>query len=156
MTFYVLFFAVIVVIQLLITIRGKDAWPFSAYDMFSDPYDLGDINIYRVALEKRDGEIVWWRSRFYRYPEYIGRKLRQIHSLRNEDPKSAFVVALETKKHLLEVARLISIEQGDLDQYYSFHIVRRTAHTELGNDVSIHDETIAIIPIESIQTQAKG
>jgi len=153
MTFPILFAVVIVGIQLFITISGKDAWPFSSYNMFSAPLDLTEFGVFRVALERQDGEIVWWRSHFYRYPEQVGKRIRGLRQLENDTPKTRMVVALETRKLLIEVARLIQQEEGGLESYQAFHIIERKPGIDRNNEIIIDDKTVARIPFLDLTSQ---
>jgi hypothetical protein len=149
--FYVVFFSMIVGALLWVTVTGKDAWPFSSYKMFSSPMDLNDVTVYRVALEKQDGETVWWQSRFYRYPEFIGRNLKRIYEAKSTDPRFPTIAALEARKHLLDVMRLISIEEPSLDQYRAFQVVRRTARLDDGNNIETKDEVVSKVPVDTLK-----
>jgi hypothetical protein len=150
LVFYVVFFTLIVGALLWVTITGKDAWPFSSYKMFSARLDLNELTVYRVALEKHDGETVWWHSRFYRYPEFIGRNLKRVYEAKSADPRFPIAAALEARKHLLDVMRLISIEERCPNQYRAFHIVRRTAHVDDSNKIEINDEVISKVPMDTL------
>ena len=153
MTFSILFVVVILGIQLFVTISGKDAWPFSSYKMFSAPLDLDQLAVFRVALELQDGELVWWRSRFYRYPEQVGKQISRLYRLQNDSPKTRVVVALETQKVLIEVARLIRQEEGGLDDYQAFHIIERKGRITHNNDITIEDKTVVRIPFHDLPSQ---
>jgi hypothetical protein len=151
MIFYECFFFLMLGVLLLTTVRGRDAFPFSHYPMFSDLHDVADIRIFRLALEKQTGEILWWHSEFYRYPEIVGRKLKQSFQSADGSEKTDVFVLLDRKKYLAEVLRLIEIEEGGFESYRAFHIVeRRVRQTE--NAPEIADKTIAVIPFREIRS----
>ena len=130
-------------------VRGRDAWPFSHYPMFSQLTEVSEVEVFRLALETTTGEIVWWRSEFYRYPEFVGRILKRTHRLQSEGGQTEGLALLERQRCLSEVLRLIDTEAGDHDRYQAFHIVRRTIET--GKELSIRDETVAMIPLAAIK-----
>lgn len=149
MTIPILLFILLPALLLWVTVSRKDAWPFSHYPMFSRLTDLSEVEVFRVALETTTGEIVWWRSEFYRYPEFVGRKLKKIQQLEGEGGSVAGLASLERQRCLSEVLRLIESEAGGLDHYQAFHIVRRTVDTDDG--FTIRDQTVARIPLAGIK-----
>jgi hypothetical protein len=56
----------------LATIRGRDAWPFSGYPMFSRPVRPEQIRVYRIWLEYPDGSTRWWRPHYYKLQQTFG------------------------------------------------------------------------------------
>ena len=130
-------------------VRGHDAWPFSPYPMFSRLLDLNEVEVHRLALETKTGEVIWWRSEFYRFPEFVGRKLKRIYQLEGEGGRAAVLALLERQRCLEEVLRLIEAEGGCLDHYQAFLIVRRSVAE--GNVLTIRDETVARIPLAGIK-----
>jgi hypothetical protein len=139
---YSFFFIAICSILIFVTFSGKEAFPFSHYPMFSKLHDVTDVVIFRIALETQEGEIQWWDSKFYRYPEIVGRK---ISSLKNAD-KNATVLA--QSKLLVKILQIITIEKGNFDKYKAFHIIERSVNENL----MIVDKTIEIVPFEKIKT----
>ena len=154
MTFSILFVILVLGIQLFTTISGKDLWPFSAYNMFSGRLDINQHSVFRVALERTDGEIVWWKSHFYRYPEQVGKQIRRLHQLEDKSPKTQMVIALETRKTLIEVARLIRQEASGVDNYQAFHVIERKARVGQNNEITIEDKTVARIPFRELLSQS--
>src|SRR5215831_12595621 len=100
--------------------RGKDYWPFSHYPMFSQHSAVKELAVYRLALETKSGTMTWWRSEFFRYPEFVGQRLRRIHHATNQVGKDAAFAKLEQQFLLTEVLRLIEAEEGSIDQYQAF------------------------------------
>src|ERR1700737_744218 len=96
----VLLFILLLAPLLWTMVRGRDAWPFSHYPMFSHLTDLSEVEVFRAALETTNGEIVWWRSEFYRYPEFVGRSLKRIQRLEVEGGRTAALVSLERQRCL--------------------------------------------------------
>jgi hypothetical protein len=154
MTFSILFVVLVLAIQLFVTLSGKDLWPFSAYNMFSAHLDINQHSVFRVALERNDGEIVWWKSHFYRYPEQVGKQIRPLYQLEDKSPKTKMVVALETRKTLMEVARLIRREEGEGGNYQAFHLIERKARVDRNNEITIEDKTVARIPFCELLNQS--
>ena len=146
MLFTILFIGLLVAQWIHVTLVGRDAWPFSHYPMFSGPKDLSQVEIFRVALETAEGEVVWWRSRFYRYPEHIGSELRRAAA---RGKRKHF------QKYLVEVVRLIRLEDGDAARYRAVHIIRRTAFEGPGRALVIDDQTVATFPIEDIRERPR-
>lgn len=145
MIFYIIFFIIILIPSLWVTLRGKDAFPFSHYPMFSNLSNPVQVEVFRIAFEKKDGEFVWWKSEFYRYPEFVGRRLKQLHQTDNDKIK-AFTF-LERRRYLIEVLRLVETEEKSPEQYQAFLIVRRTVNS----DFEINDVVIERIPLEGIK-----
>lgn len=148
MIFYIIFI-LITSILVYVTIAGKDAFPFSHYPMFSGAHSLENAKVFRLALEKQDGEIVWWNSEFYRYPEFVGRQLKRIYQTTGEDKISNAFVLLERQKLLIEVLRIIAIQEGTLKNYKALHIVERSPFQTNG-EIVIDDRTISVMPFEKI------
>ena len=132
-------------------VRGKDYWPFSHYPMFSQHSALKDLAVYRLALETKSGAITWWRSEFFRYPEFVGQRLRRIHQATNQVGKEAAFAKLEQQFLLTEVLRLIEMEEGNIDQYQAFHVVRRSIENLSGPNPTIADDTVARIPLPTLK-----
>src|ERR1700761_3103559 len=103
-----IFFALVVLALLFVTIRGRDFYPFSSYPMFSWAHQLDKVQVYRIALEDEDGRITWWRHEAHRYPEFVGRALAKYDTaITNSNPQNAAFATLNKQKLLLEVRRLI-------------------------------------------------
>jgi hypothetical protein len=148
MTFSLILFCLLLIPLVWVTAIGRDAWPFSHYPMFSRLTDVGQVVVFRIALEKADGEIVWWKSEFFRYPEFIGRMLKQCS--KTDGPGSSLYTALQKEKYLAEVLRLIAVEGRD-PEYRAIHIVRRTAGRSGEGKPVLLDQTLERIPLESIK-----
>ena len=127
------------------TWRGRDAWPFSHYPMFAGRHEGRRVEVFRVALETADGNVIWWRSRFYRYPQEIGEQLKTVAQIARENPQYPFLAPLEQRKYVREVLRLLRLEGGSSESYRAVRIVRRTV-TE---DLQIRDETVARFDCDS-------
>jgi len=142
------FLFVVAILGVLVwaTLRESDAWPLSRYPMFSRRADPERVRVCRVALETNGGEAIWWRSRFRRYPERVGRALLQIDAGRDGSARADAVADLATAKVLLEVQRLIRLEEGGLGRYRAIRVERRSTVREAGG-WSVHDETAARVPL---------
>lgn len=149
MFYYFVFFILCLIPLFWVTLRGKDAYPFSHYPMFSNLCDIKDVEIFRIALETNDGKLVWWKSEFYRYPEIVGRKLKELYQIEN-DTKDVFL-SLEKQRLFSEVLRLIEAEEKISEKYQSFRIVMRTAREDERKHLTIQEETVAILPFEGIK-----
>src|SRR5215510_3561769 len=132
-------------------VRGKDYWPFSHYPMFSRSSTLKELAVYRLALETKLGGTSWWRSEFFRYPEFVGQRLQRIHQAISQGGKDAVFANLEQQFLLTEVLRLIEAEEGTIDQYQAFRVVRRTIDNLNGDKPTIKDDTVARIPFHSLK-----
>lgn len=141
------FFVVVCAALLWVTAGGLEGFPFSAYPMFSRARKLNNVKVYRIAVEKQNGDVCWWQSRFYRYPEFAASKLARIYDVAAEDPKTKAVNTLEKNRILLEVLRLIHAESRDDHDYKAFHIVART----IGKDMQPADQTVEIVPVTSLK-----
>jgi hypothetical protein len=150
MSISILLFILLPALLLWVTVRGKDAWPFSHYPMFSRLTDLSEVEVFRVALETTTGEIVWWRSEFYRYPEFVGRRLKRLHQMESEGGPAALFAPLESQRYLRAVLSLIETEAGGVEAFRAFHIVRRTVAAGNDNTLEIREQTVARIPLEGI------
>ena len=150
MSFPILLFILLLALLLWVTVRGKDAWPFSHYPMFSRLTNLSEVEVFRVALETTAGEIIWWRSEFYRYPEFVGRRLKRLHQMESEGGPAALFAPLERQRYLAAVLSLIEFEEGRLERYSAFHIVRRTVAAGGDDTLEIKEQTVNRIPLEGI------
>lgn len=139
-------------VLLWVTIRGRDLSPFSHYPMFSGTNNINNIAVYRLALEKKDGTIEWWESEFYRYPEFIGKKLSEMLSPVNADSKTTPFYSLQKNKLLNDVIRLMTLEGIDIKNYNAFHIIKRTTD----NTLEVYNRTIDVIPISTLQYGASA
>jgi hypothetical protein len=118
--------------------------------MYSTPHSVDQISVFRLALEKKDGTVAWWQSEFYRYPEYLGRKLQQIKNAGSDDIKKSTLLKLEQKRLLLIALQIIEKEEGNSDAYNAFRIIQRTTAA----DLQPVDEIIEIIPITRLKNGA--
>jgi hypothetical protein len=78
--------------------------------MFSTISSIENIVVYRLAFEKQDGTIEWWKSEFYRYPEFVGKKLAPVLHSSGTNHKTTIVSLLQKNKLLLDVIRLMELE----------------------------------------------
>lgn len=147
MIFYLLFFIGVCAILTGITIARKDAWPFSWYPMYAAPHAPERVKVIRIGLQTQEGPVTWWQSRFYRYPEYTGRRLLQLQKAAAKSAGNTVFIILERNKLLLEVLRLIESEQGSASQYKAFHIVERT----IGDNLAITDRTVEIVSFSELR-----
>lgn len=152
----VVFFSALVAALLWATVRDQDAWPFSHYPMFSRPATLSELMVIRLALETRDGEITWWRSRHFRYPEFVGRRLARTYAVEAAGTRAAAALMLERLGVLNEALRLIRHEEGSLDRYSAIRVVRRTASHDPAHGLVIEERTLARIPLEELERTRRG
>lgn len=142
---YVFFFIIVCLVFIGVTIAGKDYWPFSHYPMFSAKQKIKDITVWRIALEDSEGNMDWWQSKFFRYPEFTGRKLQKIYALHIEGKKLEIFIHIERNKLLNAVMMHIMREQPECN-YSAIHIIER----KVANSFDVIDKTIDIIPIEQL------
>ena len=142
---YYAFFIAVCLILVVVTIAGKDYWPFSHYPMFSVEQKLEDVKIWRLALEDKHGNIEWWQSRFFRYPEFTGRKLQKIYNLNVQGKKLTAFVNIERDRLLKSVLKLIDKEYTG-NTYTAIHIIERTVSRSL----EVQEHTIDIVPIAQL------
>lgn len=147
MVFYLIFFVVVCGILTGIAIARKDAFPFSWYPMYSAPHAPEKVKMIRLGLQAHDGAVSWWQSRFYRYPEYTGRRLLQLQKAVEKAAGNNVFITLERNKLLLEVLRLIESEEGSVRGYMAFHIVERTVNTNL----EITDRTVSVVSFSELR-----
>ena len=138
-------------VLLWVTVRGKDSWPFSHYPMFSGVADIAEVEVFRLALETTDGEVIWWRSEFYRYPEFVGRSLKHLKQLEDESRQSRALAGLERQRLLAAVLRLIELEEGRSDRYRAFQVVRRAVAADDDGALKITEQTVITIPLAEIK-----
>jgi len=143
MVVYILFFAVICGVLTWVTVTGKDLYPFSSYPMFS-ACNKPPVKVIRLALEDRHGNITWWRSRFYRYPEFAGKKLVSFYQASSSE-KAHPAIILAKAKLLKELTRLINIDE-ECSDYKALHIIERT----ITESLQITERTLEIIQIDAI------
>lgn len=147
MTLYIFFFLLMCGVLIWVTILEKEAFPFSFYPMFSVLHKLEKVSVYRIALENEKGEIEWWKSEFYRYPEFIGKNLKQITEEINRETTNKIFFVLARKKILKNVLFLLELE--DLKKkYVAFHIVERKIESKL----LIKDYTVAVIGFKELRS----
>lgn len=143
MVVYILFFAVICGVLTWVTVTGKDLYPFSSYPMFSAG-SKPPVKVIRLALEDRYGNITWWRSRFYRYPEFSGKKLAPFYQAGSSE-KAHPAIILAKAKLLNELIRLINTNE-ECSDYKALHIIERT----ITESLQITERTLEIIQIDAI------
>lgn len=143
--FYVVFFIIICVALIGVTLVGRDFWPFSHYPMFSIQQKMEDITVWRIALEDNKGKIEWWQSKFFRYPEFAGRKLQKIYGLNIKGKKLEAFINIERNKLLKAVMMHIKQEQPE-HHYSAIHIIER----KVNDSLNVNDKTIDIISLEQL------
>ncbi|WP_369392999.1 hypothetical protein AB5J72_39555 [Streptomyces sp. CG1] len=52
---------VLVALQIVAVLRRVEAWPFSAYEMYSHDWRMSTVATYRVRLVAVKGTEVWWQ-----------------------------------------------------------------------------------------------
>lgn len=145
---YILFFMLICSTLLLATFWGRDFYPFSNYPMFSGTHELRNVKVFRIALEKQDGKLEWWQHDAFRYPEFVGRKLKQIYSSMPEGDRKAVIFAtLEKNKLLTNVLKLVIQENKANHNFKAFHLIERT----INKDFEITDRTVDIILFSNLK-----
>lgn len=147
MDLYAIFFLAICAALLWVTVMQKEAYPFSYYPMYSSAHQLNDISVYRIAFKKQDGTMTWWESEFYRYPEYVGRKLKQLHVINGNLAKRDVFLRLEQTRLLISVLRIAEEEGVLMDNYTTLCIVERKITTDLGPE----DDVIETIPLDNLR-----
>ncbi|HKX28057.1 MAG TPA: hypothetical protein VJ302_10215 [Blastocatellia bacterium] len=147
----IIFFGALVAVLVWVTVSGKDAWPFSHYPMFADPANLASLLVVRLALETREGDVIWWHSRFYRYPEYVGRQLKRTYRLEETQSRFSVLAPLERRKYLVEVMRLMRLEEGSFDRYRAIHLIQRTASADPARGLVIREQSLARIPLAELR-----
>ncbi len=143
---YVIFFIAICLVLIVVTIIGKDFWPFSHYPMFSVEQKMEDVKVVRLALEDEHGNVEWWRSRFFRYPEFTGRKLQKIYNMNVQGKKLTAFINVERDKLLRSVLKLVEKEGFGINKYAAIHVIERT----VTNSFEVKEKTIDIIPIAEL------
>ncbi|HEY9000079.1 MAG TPA: hypothetical protein VIM89_01910 [Mucilaginibacter sp.] len=147
MSIPIILFLIVCILLLWVTIAGKELYPFSYYPMYSAPHDLKNISVFRIAIEKKDGGIVWWQSEFYRYPEYSGRKLQQLWAARINNQQQEIFLQLEQYRLLISVLQIMEKENINTHEYSAFHIIERTINANL----KPVNKTIEIIPLNRLK-----
>lgn len=141
-----IFFVVIVFLLAVATLRNYDAFPFSRYPMFSKPAEISQIRVIRIAFEMRNKDVVWWKSRFYRYPEFVGRSLENLVDRNSSDERTNAFLELEKQRLLHEVLRLVEQEKGPLPDISALRVIKRTGAWS-GNKLTAADELVDRVPI---------
>ena len=143
---YVVFFSVICLALIGVTVTGKDFWPFSHYPMFSTGQKIEDIKVWRIALEDNDGNVEWWQSKFFRYPEFAGRKLQKIYSLNIGGKQLDAFINVERNKLLTAVMMHVALEQPQRS-FSAIHIIERKVTVFF----KVDEKTIDIVPLEQLK-----
>lgn len=137
------------------TVKGRDAFPFSHYPMFSDLAEIEKTEVFRVALETSGGEVHWWTSEFYRYPEFVGRRLKELYRAAGGDERQNAFAELEKRRCLSEVLRLIKIETGTIENLKSVRVVKRTIVEESGEFLP-NDEIVETVAVNRLVNNKRG
>jgi hypothetical protein len=125
--------AALVLAFVFVTIRRADAWPITRYPMFSRPRDPDDVCVICFALETPDG-LRWWRPHFYRYPDYLARKLAAGGLAERGLAERLWCVS--------EILRLARLEQGSERECVAVHIIERR-----WINCAVRDRTVARVPV---------
>lgn len=144
-------FTVVLGVLAWVTIRGQEAWPFSAYPMFSGRTAINKVRVVRIALETDTGARVWWRSAFYRYPEAVGLSLKKLYAPASTTSTTPLVSAQQQKIYA-EVVRLLRQEEGDRHRYRALLVISRTvkpAEERASGEQAlvIQEEVLARLPL---------
>lgn len=138
------FCLVIVAVLAWVTVSGRDSWPLSAYPMFSGRLRMEEVEVFRVALESQAGTVEWWRPRYYRYAEEVGRQLQHLHHAVPPSPPARIAVAMAQQYLFREVLRLVRLEHGGTARWRAVHLIRRTVRPTAQGTLAVHDETVLI------------
>ena len=149
MMFYVIFFIAVCAVLLWVTVMQKEAYPFSYYPMYSSPHQVSGVSVYRIAFKKQDGTMTWWESEFYRYPEYVGRKLKQLRTISSGADETDVFLRLEQTRLLISILRIAEGEGVQIGNYKTLCIVERTITT----DLKPKDHIIEQIPLENLRNE---
>jgi len=150
MVMMIVAFTVVLGVLTWVTLRGVEAWPFSAYPMFSVRTTIHKVRVVRIALETETGERVWWRSAFYRYPEAIGLSLKKLYT--SATSSTALSTLAQQQKVYAEVIRLLRQEEGNRHRYRALLVIRRTVG-QAGEEATracslmIQEEVLARVPL---------
>lgn len=101
MIFYIGFFLIFSAALIAVTMVGKDFYPFSHYPMFSKRFSLHQLVVYRIQLEFEHGSIEWMKSKFYRYPGELSKRLAQLHNKKINNAVQKEILCLQ-ESFLLE------------------------------------------------------
>lgn len=156
MTSAEVFFYCVVAALIGITLRGREAWPLSAYPMFAGRQPLAEVVVYRVAWETPTGTTEWWRPHFYRYAEQVGLQLQRWHQHRATDGSAPGAWEQESATCLREVLRLLEQEAGKPQPGRALVVVRRTVRERDDGGVSIQDETVAVHTLAALREGGSG
>jgi hypothetical protein len=128
---YIIFFTLMVGILIWVTIAKKDFFPFSWYPMYSATYRADQVRVLRIALQDANGDITWWKTKYYRYPEFVARKLDILMQAPANSKVGDGINLLAQKRLLDEVLRLIEQEEGSLKNHTAFLIIERRVDAAL-------------------------
>jgi hypothetical protein len=118
-------------ILIWVTIGKKDLFPFSWYPMYSGAYRAQQVRVLRIALQDKDGGITWWKTKYYRYPEFTARKLDKLMQATVNHQIESSINLLGQKRVLAEVLRLIEQEEGSLKNHIAFLLIERRTDASL-------------------------
>lgn len=140
---YVLFFTGLLVFA---TLSKNDFFPFSHYPMFSKISKAESICIFRLKLKTTEGELRWWKPKFYRYPEVINKKLQVLYHLQSQS-LGGKIFFHEQRRILNEALQIIENEEHSLLKYEAIHIIKMTVNENL----EIVEQTMDIIEVKPIK-----
>lgn len=105
----------------LVAWRGRDAWPYSCYPMFTHYLTPEQVEVFRIALERPDGSRVWWRPRNAKLQESLGAEFRTL--ARGVDPG---VQRRQEVELVARVAGLVRHDPGPEADVAALCVVRRS------------------------------
>lgn len=132
-----------------VTLSGRDAWPFSAYPMFSELRRLDQVSVYCIAFETSAGSLEWWRPRHYRYAERIGQSLQRFAPSCNATAAHQAALSLARRQTLRHALRLVELELGVVPAWNAVHVVRRSVNQRDGR-LTVHNDTVEVVPVREL------
>lgn len=132
MTSVALLIAVLLVPAWFVTLRRRDAWPFSCYPMFSSLMFPETLGIYRIALEHSDGSLRWWNPHFYKLGGTLGKRL----------VFAALARQTGEVQRIVQLVRFSSTnEDSNLEQARGLCVVLRQFQTA-GDEIKVIDNVV--------------
>jgi len=126
-----LLIAILFVPAWIVTLRRKDAWPFSCYPMFSSLMFPETLGVYRIALEHSDGSLRWWNPHFYKLQGTLGKRLVY----------AALARRTGEVERIVQLVRSSTNEDSNLEQARSLCVVLRRCQTA-GDEIKVIDNVV--------------
>ena len=126
-----LLIAVLLIPAWIVTLRRKDAWPFSCYPMFSSLMFPETLGVYRIALEHSDGSLRWWNPHFYKLQGTLGKRL----------VSAALARRSGEVERIVQLVRSSTSEDSNLEQARSLCVVLLQCQTA-GDEIKIIDNVV--------------